>query len=69
MILLFTLAGITGAILVSKGESLYANIMFCFANAGLLSYNFFIKEYEMMFLFSVYFFIAAYGVINLRKVK
>ena len=67
--MIFTIIGIVGAIYVSKDKSLYANCLFAIANAGLLVYNYKIKEYEMMMLFIVYEAIAIYGIYNLKFKK
>lgn len=60
---------IIGAIYVSLGKPLLANIIWSISNLAIFSYNFVISEYEMAMLFGVYEIIAIYGIYNLKYKK
>ncbi len=62
MILAFTLLSITGAVCVSRGKMMLANCIWFITNPGLIWYNLTIFEYELAFLFVVYWLISLYGI-------
>ena len=60
-----TAASICGAILVSLGDPLFANLIWSFSNPLMAHYNYKIQQKEQAVLFSVFSVIAWFGLINL----
>ena len=58
---------VLGAILVSRGNTLYANAIWSLTNIIWLWHAFSIGETEMCALFSIYEMIALYRIYHLRK--
>jgi len=66
MIIIWTTMGVLGCILVAKNKAYLANILWSISNIGMIVYNYNLAEYEMCFMFIIYWIIAVYGVYNLR---
>ena len=69
LILILTIIAICGAISVSLGRPLGANILWIVSNPLMAVYNYRIAEFEMAGMFGVYSFIAVYGIWNLKYRK
>jgi len=61
-ILILTIIAVVGAIAVAKGKSLMANLLWIVSNPLMAHYNYQLGEMELAGMFTVYFFIALYGV-------
>lgn len=57
--------GILGATFVALGMPLEANVVWLVGNAGLVLHNRKTNQREQTIMFTVYWFIAVFGVINL----
>ena len=66
MILILTLVAILGAIMVSLGRPLAANVLWFCAQPGLALYNYNNNEIELAAMFTIYSLIAVYGIWNLK---
>lgn len=62
-----TIASIAGALLVSFGNPLVANLIWSISNPGMAYYNYKIQQKEQAILFSVFSLIAWFGVWNLWR--
>jgi len=65
IILILTVVAIIGAITVSLGKPLAANILWIVSNPFMAIYNYNIREFEMAWMFVVYSIIALIGIYNL----
>jgi len=66
-ILILTIVSVIGAVAVSKGRALTANMIWSVSNPLLAIYNFQLGQVEIAGMFSVYTIIAWYGVYNLKR--
>lgn len=69
MILILTIIAVVGAVAVSLGRPLMANIFWICSNPAMAVYNFKHGEIEMAWMFAIYSIIAVYGVWNLKLRK
>ena len=66
VILILTIIAIIGAIFVSLGRPLAANMFWMISNPLMAIYNYKISEYEMSFMFIIYSVISIIGIWNLK---
>lgn len=62
MLIIFMVLAIIGLLYVSRNKPLIANYFWLISNAGFITYNLSINEYEMATLFIIYEIISIYGI-------